>query len=157
MLSQQLPASVRSAVTAFYAAAALSLFAAITVIADQAWSDGLAGKLRETYPHRDPGELSMAESSILTYLFILAAVGALFFVWMARASKRGKRRVRRAGAVTVALGTTLSLYHFTQPHPLVLSLAGMLPCLAGLAGLAMLRRPEAVAHFDESARTATAG
>jgi MFS family permease len=148
MNSQQLSAPVRSAVATLYAAAALSVFAALAVIADQAWGDGLAQKLRDTYPHRSPGDLSMAESSILTYLFILAAAGAVFFVWMARASRRGRRWVRGAGAVTVALGSVLSLYHFTQPHPLVMTLAGLLPCLAGLAGLALLRRPEATAHFN---------
>jgi len=145
--SQQLPASIRNAVTALYAAAALSLLAALIVIADQAWADGLAGKLRDAYPHRSPGDLSMAESSILTYLFTLAATGVAFFVWMARASRRGRRWVRRAGAATVALGTALSVFHFTQPHPLVMTLAGLLPCLAGLAGLALLWRADATAHF----------
>jgi len=147
MNSQQLPASVRSAVAALYAAATLSLLAALAVIADQAWGDGLARTLRDAYPHRSPGDLSMAESSILTYLFTLAAIGAVFFVWMARASRKGRRWVRRAGTVTVALGSALSLYHFTQPHPLVMTLAGLLPCLAGLAALALLWRPEATAHF----------
>ncbi|MCN9243595.1 hypothetical protein NGF19_22865 [Streptomyces sp. RY43-2] len=147
MTTQHLPTSVRNAATALYTAAALSLVAAATVVADQAAGDGLAGKLRDTYPHRSPGDVSMAESSILTYLFTLAAIGAAFFVWMAWASKRGKRWVRKAGAATVVVGTALSVYHFTQPHPLVMTLAGLLPCLAGLVGLALLWRTEAAAHF----------
>ncbi|MEU6015005.1 hypothetical protein ABZ826_13430 [Streptomyces sp. NPDC047515] len=74
---------------------------------------------------------------------------------MAWASRRGRRWARGAGTAAVVLGTALAVYNFGQPHPLVMTVAGVLPCAAGLAAVALLWTRESSSYFA-SARTASA-
>jgi hypothetical protein len=76
MPSQQFPASVRKAVCALYVATALAAVSVAVIVGVEATDNNLAEHLREAYPQRAADEIEMAESSILTYLFTLAALGA---------------------------------------------------------------------------------
>ncbi|MFF1504557.1 hypothetical protein ACFVZR_32920 [Streptomyces sp. NPDC058316] len=154
MSSQHLPASVRRAAHILYAATALAAAGAGAIVVDQAAGDGLAQQLRQAYPQRSADQIGMAESSILTYLFALAALGAALFAAMAWASRRGRRWVR-GGVTAVVPGTVLAVYNFGQPHPLVMTVAGVLPCAAGLAAVARLWTRESSSYFA-SAHTASA-
>ena len=155
MSPQQLPASVRRAVQALKAAAALAVLGSGAIIADQATGGGLAQRLRQAYPERSADQIGMAESSILTYLFTLTVLGVALFAAMAWAGRRGRRWVRGAGAAAVVLGSVLAAYNFSQPHPLVMTIAGLLPCAAGLTAVSLLWTRESSSYF-EAARTATA-
>ncbi|MFF8917735.1 hypothetical protein ACF08M_31625 [Streptomyces sp. NPDC015032] len=155
MSTQHLPASVRTAARALYAATALAAAGAGVIVVDQAAGSGLAQRLRQTYPQRGADQIGMAESSILTYLFTLAVLGTALFAAMAWASRRGRRWARGAGSVAVVLGTALAVYNFGQPHPLVMTVAGVLPCAAGLTAVALLWTRESSSYFA-SARTASA-
>ncbi|MEW1658884.1 hypothetical protein [Streptomyces sp. NPDC093707] len=155
MSSQQLAASVRRATLALHTAAALAAAGAGAIVIDQAAGDGLAQQLRQAYPQRSADQIGMAESSILTYLFTLTVLGIALFTAMAWATRRGRRWVRGAGLTAVVLGTALAVYNFSQPHPLVMTLAGVVPCAAGLVAVALLWTREASAHFT-STRPASA-
>ncbi|MFG7941124.1 hypothetical protein [Streptomyces cacaoi] len=144
MSQHQLPASVHRASRALYAAALLAFAAAAAVVADQTH---LTQQLHETYPQRSADQIDMAQSSILTYLFALAALGAALFVGMARAGLRGRRWVRGAGTSAVVLGSLLAVYNFSQPHPLLMTLAGTAPCAVALAAVALLWTRESSAYF----------
>ncbi|MFF8692972.1 hypothetical protein ACF08W_12255 [Streptomyces sp. NPDC015144] len=152
---QHLPASVLRASQALRAAAVLAVVGAGVVVADQAVDGGLGQHLHRAYPHRSADQLAMAESSILTYLFTLAAFGTVLFAAMAWAGRRGRRWVRSVGGATLVLGCALAVYNFSQPHPLVMTLAGILPCAAGLVAVALLWTRESSAFFT-SARATTA-
>ncbi|MBL1068049.1 hypothetical protein [Streptomyces sp. 7-21] len=155
MPSQQLPASVRKAVCALYVATALAAVSVAVIVGVEATDNNLAEHLREAYPQRAADEIEMAESSILTYLFTLAALGACLFVAMAWGSRRGRRWVRGAGGAAVLLGTALAAYNFSQPHPLAMTVAGLVPCAAGLTAVALLWTRESSSYFG-SARTTSA-
>ncbi|MEV0280523.1 hypothetical protein AB0I22_29605 [Streptomyces sp. NPDC050610] len=155
-MSTQPPAPVRKAATLLYVAAALAVVAAAVTVADQAVGDALAHQLQRTYPQRAADRIGAAESSIPTYLFTLAAAGAALFAWLGRASRRGRRGVRGTGTVAVALGTALAAYNFSQPHPLLITVAGLLPCLGGAAAMALLWGRESSAHFKSLSTRPTA-
>ncbi|QEU90846.1 hypothetical protein [Streptomyces kanamyceticus] len=156
-MSEQLPPeSVRKAATALYGAAVLAMTAAVVIVIDQAAGNDLAQQLHQAYPRRSTNETGMAESSILTYLFTLAAIGAALFVWMARASRRGRRWVRGAGTAVVALGSVAAVYNFSQPHPLLMTAVGVLPCVSALTATALLWKRESSLYFKSTPRTTTA-
>ncbi|MER7023745.1 MULTISPECIES: hypothetical protein [Streptomyces] len=138
MSDQQLPASARPAGRALYAAAILAVASAGAIVIDQATGGGLAQQLQSVYPERSAADIKMAESSILTYLFTLAVLGAALFTTMAWALRRGRRWVRGVGAAAVVLGSVLAVYNFSQPHPVMMTVAGVVPCVAGLAAVVML-------------------
>ncbi|MFB8038204.1 hypothetical protein ACFC5Z_35855 [Streptomyces sp. NPDC056004] len=155
MSRQQLPASVRRASRTLYAAALLAAAGAAAVVVDQSVGGGLAQRLREAYPHRSADQIDMAQSSILTYLFTLAVLGAVLFTGMAWANLRGRRWVRGVGTTALVLGSVLAVYNFSQPHPLVMTVAGTIPCAVGLAAIALMWTRESSTHFA-SRRSASA-
>lgn len=155
MSAQQLPVSVRRATRALRAAAVLAAAAAGVIVIAQAAGDGLASRLRQSYPQRTTGQIDMAESSILTYLFTLAVLGVALFAAMAWATRRGRRWTRGVGAASVVLGSALAGYNFSQPHPVMMTVAGVVPCVVGLAAVVLLRSRESTAYFD-AARSASA-
>ncbi|GAA1982749.1 hypothetical protein [Amycolatopsis minnesotensis] len=138
--------SVRHAITAMRAGAVLTVAAAIVAVLDQATGDGLTRRLQAAYP-ADPGKVDMAKSSILTYLFALAAVGVVLWLWLARASGKGRPWSRVVATVVFVAGTALSAYHFTQPHPMLVTVVGLVPCVAGLAAVAFLWQRGSSAYF----------
>ncbi|GLY64566.1 hypothetical protein [Amycolatopsis taiwanensis] len=147
MNMQRPPRTVRNAVTTLYFAAALAVISAAVIVIAQTAGGGLAQHLHQIYPQRDTDQIGMAESSILTYLFTLAVAGTVLFLWMARASQRGKRWVRGVGAAVIVLGSLMAAYNFSQPHPLVMTLAGVLPCLGGLTAVALLWNRKSSSYF----------
>ncbi|MFI0976360.1 hypothetical protein ACH4SP_04930 [Streptomyces sp. NPDC021093] len=94
----------------------------------------------------------MAESRLLTYLFTLAAIGAALFVRMARAGLRGRAWVRGAGTAVVVLGSVAAVCSFSQPHPPLITVAGVLPCVSGLAAAVLLWKRESSLHFRSASK-----
>ncbi|MFD1934976.1 MULTISPECIES: hypothetical protein [Nonomuraea] len=134
----------RNAVRAMYTGAALTVIAALVLIADQATGD-LARHLKAAYPSNDAQWLDMTMASIATYLYVVYGVGVVLWLWLARAGRKGGRRARLNATVVFLVGTALLAFNFTQPHPMVVTVAGVLPCLAGLAAVAFLwKRSERV-------------
>ncbi|WP_157546392.1 hypothetical protein [Microtetraspora fusca] len=128
---------MRKATVAMYTGAALTLVAVLALVVDQS-GGGLARHLHDTYPGRAPGWLSMTTASIATYLYALYGAGFVLWLWMARKAGKGTRRVRITATAAFVVGSVLLVYNFTQPHPLMVTATGALPCLSGLAAVALL-------------------
>ncbi|UNO40805.1 hypothetical protein [Streptomyces sp. MST-110588] len=118
----------------------------VTVVVTIATRADLGSRLRVLYASA-PGRAEMAQAGILTYLFTLAATGLVLWLGVSRAVKAGKRWARTVATGVFAVATLICGYNFTQPHPLPMSLAGMLPSLAGLAAVALLWTRGSAAHF----------
>ncbi|MEU1813305.1 hypothetical protein [Micromonospora aurantiaca (nom. illeg.)] len=109
----------------------------------------LAEHVRAGYPTYSPAQI---DSAVMTYLVILCVVGVLGvggWIWTAWAIRSGKRWARSATTFMFALGAVTALTALlirdtsgdTGLAPL-LGWIGVVPCLAGLAAVAMLwRRP----------------
>ncbi|QWF83791.1 hypothetical protein [Amycolatopsis sp. CA-230715] len=134
---------IRHAITAMRAGAALTVAAVIVTVLDQRT---LTRQLQAAYATA-PGKVDMARSSILTYLFALAAIGVVLWLWLARASGRGRPWSRVVATAVFVAGTALSAYNFTQPHPVLVTIAGLVPCAAGLAAVVFLWQRGSSAHF----------
>lgn len=109
---------------------ALLAVAGAAVIAVDA--SGLVGTLRAAHPTYSAAEISSAQSWILTYLFVLAAVAVVIWLLAARAQRTGSAVAIRVAVGAAIVGTALAGYHFTQPHPLLMTLAGLVPAVVAL-------------------------
>ncbi|MGC0421487.1 hypothetical protein [Embleya sp. AB8] len=145
------PPSIRNAVTTMYVGVTLTLVSAATTVA---MAGPLGDRLRDVYPDYDDTRLESVKSSVLTYLFTIATVGIAMWLWMAWASKRGKRWTRTVATSVFTVASAISVYNFTQPQPTLVNLAGLLPCVAGLATVGFLWRRDSSAHFSAGGGTA---
>ncbi|MFF4159188.1 hypothetical protein [Streptomyces sp. NPDC001678] len=148
------PAPIKNAVTVMYAGVALTLVAVLAVIIDQATADSLTQGLKDAYPQYSSDRIDTVKSSILTYLFTIGVAGVCLWLWLARASRKGKSWSRVAATVVFALATFISLYNFTQHFPLYVTVAGLLPCAAGLVAVGLLWKRDASSHFAGDGATA---
>ncbi|MGZ0149810.1 hypothetical protein ACXJJ3_22300 [Kribbella sp. WER1] len=129
--------STNKAVRAMYVGAGLTVLGVAAPIVDGATGDRLGHGLLAAYPGRTQ-YAEMAKSSILTYLFTISAIGLMAWLVLAWAGRRGKTWAKPAATAVFVLGSAILLYDFTQPHPLFVTVAGALPCLAGLAAVSYL-------------------
>ncbi|MFE0043468.1 hypothetical protein [Streptomyces albireticuli] len=148
------PAPVRKAAATMYIGVAFTLLAVLVVVVDQATADGLARHLEDAYPDYSSSRVDSVKSSILTYLFAIGVAGICLWLWMARASKKGKGWSRTAATVVFALSTFIALYNFTQHFPLYVTVTGLLPCAVGLVAVAFLWNRDSTAYFSGRDTTA---
>jgi predicted permease len=127
-----------------YAGVVLTVVAAIAPFAS---GDLLADHIRDGYPTYTQGQV---DTAVTTWLVVLSVVGALGLVsWITTiwAVRAGKRWARWMATALFAIGTTVALTALltkdtsgdTGLAP-VLGWIGMLPCLAGVAVVALLWR-----------------
>lgn len=90
-----------------------------------------------------PSLSSDAVSWILTYEFTIYGAGIAAWLVLALAAHKGKHWVPAASSAVFIFGTALSLYNFTQPHPLVMSIAGLAPSVVGAIAVLILLRKRA--------------
>jgi MFS family permease len=138
---------VRGALAALYAGLALSIVATAAPYVDLVTGHVLADHVRHGYPAYSDGRI---DSAVTTWLVILSVVGVLAiaaWVWTIRAVRAGRRWAPAAATATFLVGTGVALYALlvkdtsgeTGLAPL-LGWIGVLPCLPGLVGVAMLWR-----------------
>ena len=130
----------RSVLTTMYAGLALSLLSIVVALLADHHGD-IARELREAYPHWSAHRVSDNRSVVLAYLIAVGAGGAARWVWTAWAVSRAKRWARPVATAIFALAATDALINLTQPEPATVDLAGLAPCLVGLAVIAQLWGP----------------
>ena len=141
-----LPVSARRAVVAMYVGLALTIAAMLALIFDLAATGGLAQHLREVYAGyvANPPD----EAGVAAYLFTLGALGVLGWLWMLWAVRRRKRWARPVATVLFLLASAVALINLTVTEydqtilPTQVGVAGLLPCVAGLAAVVVLWRRE---------------
>jgi hypothetical protein len=141
------PHQQRPALRAMYAGLALAVAALAVPYADHATANVLASHIRDGYPAYTQARIDSAVTSYLIYLSVAGALGIACWLAMIWAVKARKRWARAAATVAFALGTTIAtgdlLIRDTSGGtglPPLLGWAGMLPCLAGLAAITLLRK-----------------
>ncbi|WP_026529710.1 hypothetical protein [Haematomicrobium sanguinis] len=85
-----------------------------------------------------PSLSSDAVSWILTYEFSVYGAGIAAWLVLALAARKGNHWVPAASSAVFIVGTALSLYNFTQPHPLAMSIAGLSPSVIGAIAVLIL-------------------
>lgn len=136
-----LPRSARRAVAAMYTGLGLTIVAMLVPIIDQVSGD-LSRHLHEVYAGYNVDV--PAASAVLAYLVTIGALGILAWLWAVWAVTKQKRWARAAATALFVLASGLAVVNLTAQEygqvvlPPQVGLAGLLPCLAGLAAVTLL-------------------
>jgi hypothetical protein len=135
------------AIAAMYAGLALTVMATIVPHVDPFTAGVLGDHIRAGYPAHTDARIDTAVTTYLVYLSVVGALGLVGWLGTMSAVKAGKRWVRGGATAMFALGTGIALFDLLVKDtsgdtglPPLLGWVGMLPCLAGLLAVALLRR-----------------
>ncbi|RII18686.1 hypothetical protein DSC45_08705 [Streptomyces sp. YIM 130001] len=130
----------------------LALTAAVAAVplVDLATADSIAGHVRDAYPNWPATEVAKDRTAITVYLGTVGLLGIPCWLWAIRSAGRGSRRAPVLAGTLFTAGMCMALFGLTYasaPYervlPLPYGLLGLLPCLAGLAAVVLLRRERA--------------
>jgi hypothetical protein len=129
-----------------YTGLALTIVAMLIPIIDQASNDGLSRHLQDVYAGYNVDV--PAASAVLAYLVTIGALGIVAWLWMVWAVTKQRRWARPTATALFVLASGLAVVNLTVQEygqtilPTQVGLIGLLPCLAGLAAVALLWRRE---------------
>ncbi|MFD9894069.1 hypothetical protein ACFWY9_32370 [Amycolatopsis sp. NPDC059027] len=139
----------RRVLTAAYVGLALTVVATLAVVIG---NDAL---LRHLHEVEDgwiaPDKVAVTHSVVATYLYALGGLGVVSWLLIAWMVKTGKRGTRVVAVTLLLLGGGIAVMNLLMEEygrrvlPTLLGVAGVLPCLAGLAVVVLLWRPRRVA------------
>ena len=145
MTERRVPVSAHGAVVAMSTGLALTVAAMLALVLDLASSGVLAEHLHEVYEgYASPPD----EAAAAAYLFTLGAFGVLGWLWMLWAVRRRKPWARPVATVIFLLASVVAVANLTVTEygqtilPTQVGVAGLVPCLAGLAAVVLLWRRE---------------
>jgi hypothetical protein len=135
----------RPVVLTMYVGLVLTVVAAIVPLVDHATGNVLAEHIRAGYPDISQSDLDVAVTTYLVYLSVLGLLGAICWISVIWAVKSSKRWARLVATTLFVLGTVIALTDLLIEDtsgdtglPALLGWVGMLPCLAGFIGVALL-------------------
>lgn len=138
----------RSAVAVMYGGLALTVLTLAVPYVDRATTNVLAAHIRSGYPDYGAARVAEAVTLRLTYLTVLGVLGAVTWLVLARATRRGRPWARRAAPVLLLAGGGVALFNLLVRDtsgdtglPPLLGLTGLLPVVAGVVAVVLLWRP----------------
>jgi hypothetical protein len=129
------PASLLRAVKVMYAGA---LFCAIHTVIYLVTEHAEQAALAARHPHLAASHLATLAHVVTVIDAVIALIGALLFLWIARSCKRGKNGARVTGTTFFVIAVLGLAYDLTSPET-TLNLAFIVAeCLIGLAAVVLL-------------------
>ncbi|MEV0616611.1 hypothetical protein AB0I81_25070 [Nonomuraea sp. NPDC050404] len=132
----------RPAIAALYTGLGLTLVALLLPYVNGA---ALSGHIRAGYPSYDQARIGTAVTTWLIYLSVLGALGILGWLCAIWAAGTRKPWARRAATALLPIGAGIALFNLLIRDtsgdtglPPLLGWTGLLPCLAGLAAVALM-------------------
>ena len=147
------PPSIKNAVWAMYAGAALSaLTTIIGLVTKNQVLDDFRVKLTEEGRTDVANLVDNASSSLNVSIIGGGIIGILLWIWMAMANGKGQKWARIVATILFAINTIGMIFtFFSSPRPHVISLIlNVLMWLAGLAAIYFLYTKESSAFFDRA-------
>jgi hypothetical protein len=138
------PPAVRVAVRVMYAGAAASVIHAVVVLATPG---AMRTAIEQKHPYQSASTLSTLSMITVITTAVLALIGAVLFIWIARACLRGKSPARITAAVFAALGFLLVIYDVSAGRSAVSLILSFVVEAIGLASVAFLWLPSSGAYF----------
>ncbi|HEX5993676.1 MAG TPA: hypothetical protein VFY84_00905 [Jiangellales bacterium] len=137
----------RSVIAPLYVGLALTVVSLLVLYVDHATENVLAGHIRSGYPSYDQARIDAAVTTYLIYLSVVGALGILSWLFAIRATSKGRRWARWFAATMFVVGTSVALFNLLVEDtsgdtglPPLHGWVGLLPSMAGLAAVIMLRR-----------------
>jgi hypothetical protein len=138
------PPAVRVAVQVMYAGAVASVIHAIVVLA---MPGAMRTAIAQKHPDQSAGTLSTLSTITVIATAVLALIGAVLFIWIARACLRGKSPARITATMFAALGVLLVIYDVSAGRSTASLILSFVVEAIGLASVAFLWPPSSGAYF----------
>lgn len=146
---QPVPGSVRNAVVAMYAGAALSVIHAILyIVTESSTRAAYASK----HPHLTAHQITTGAHALEYAGVVDGVVAAVLFIWMAQMCRRGRNWARITSTVFFGLGVLGALGGLVLAVAAVDKIFTFLVVLPGLAAVILLWQSSSSAYFDSSAK-----
>jgi hypothetical protein len=139
------PPAVRAAVRVMYAGAVAAVIHAVVVVVT---AGAMKTALQQKHPHLSAGTLSTLTTITVVATAVLSLLGAVLFIWIARAGGRGKSPARITAAVLAALGALVLVYDVSNGRGTASLIVGFVVEAIGLASVAFLWLPSSSAYFQ---------
>jgi hypothetical protein len=138
------PASLRQAVKVMYLGALLgAVHAVIYVVTAGAQKSAIA----QRYPHLTPHHLATLTNIAVITGAVVAVIGAILYVWIARSCLKGKNGARVTGTVLFAIAVLGAVYDFISPLSTLNRIFVVVGVLTGLAAVVLLWQRRSSAYF----------
>lgn len=138
------PASLLRAANVMYAGALLcATHAVVYVLTAGAEKAALARKL----PNASAHHLTTLTDAVVSIQAVAALIGAIAFVWIARACLKGRNGARITGTVFFAITVLTTAYNFTSPEITVNRVLMVVGVVFGLAAVVLLWQRRSSAYF----------
>jgi hypothetical protein len=138
------PASLSRAAIVMYAGALLcathSVVYVLTAGAEKA-------TLRRKVPTMSAHHLATLTDAVVSLQAVAALIGAVAFVWIARACLKGRNGARVTGTVFFAITALATAYNFVSPEVTVNRMLMLAGVVFGLAAVVLLWRRSSNAYF----------
>jgi hypothetical protein len=143
-LQPAVPPAVRDAAWVMYAGAVAS---AIHVVVVLVTTGATKTALEHKHPHLSAGALSTLTSITVIATAALALIGAVLFISLARACRRGKNSARITAAVLAALGVLIAIYDVSAGRSTLNLILSFVVAAIGLASVTLLWLPSSGVYF----------
>lgn len=138
------PTSLLRAVKVMYVGALLcAVHAVIYVVAAGAQKSAIARR----YPHLTPHHLATLTHIAVITDAVVAAIGAILFVWIARWCLKGRNGARITGTVLFAIAVLGAAYDFISPATTLNRILVVPGVLTGLTAVVLLWQRRSSAYF----------
>lgn len=138
------PASLRNAVRAMYAGAAVAVAHAVSYLVTVS---ALKTAIRQKHPTLSVSGLNTAANVAVIIGTVAAFVAALCFIWIARSCLAGKNWARITGTVFFAISVVVTVYNLSSPGTTVSQVLVLIENLAGLTAVVLLWQGASSAYF----------
>lgn len=138
------PPAVRNAGRVMYAGAVACVIRVAVVFVT---TDATKTAIQAKNPHLSAGTLSTLTSITVIATAVIAVTGAVLFLWIARACKRGKNSARITGTALAGLGVLIAIYDVSAGRSTASLICSFVVAAIGLASVALLWRRSSGAWF----------
>ena len=141
------PASVLTAVKAMYAGAAASI---IGIVLDIVTLGATKTAIEKHSPDLTASQVNTTQHSLVIGFVVGGVIAAAVWIWLARASQRGRNWARVTGTVLFVLATLDTFVGLTTPIATLSRIWAVVVWLAGLTAVVFLWRRDSSAFFRQT-------
>jgi heme A synthase len=139
-----LPASVLNAARVMYAGAVVGAVHAIIYVLTQS-AEKTA--IEKKHPHFTASDVNSLQHVTVAAGVIVALLGAILFIWIARSCQSGKNWARITGTVLFVIAILGTIYELTTAETVTNLIFKFAGCLIGLVAVVLLWQRSSNAYF----------
>lgn len=138
------PDSVRNAARVMYAGSAVSVITAVVYLVTKS---ATKTAIENKHPHLSATTLNTLTDAGVVIGAVIALIGAIFFVWLARSCRNGKNWARITSSVFFGIAVLGTLYSISSAEAAADLVFALIQDLIGLVAVVLLWLRDSSAYF----------